>query len=205
MIPVRPSRAPTSPRTFTGLSFQRSKETGSNAAGKVLTEEIGSNPIVRTISRMLADVSTTTASPSTSGAGGLAGGGGMLTVIPATDPNFQYIGRMQDGVGGAKMFDMPGCEIRTRIEIAAGTSPVSMPGISASVQTCLRADVFRLQPPLIRVSPAFICHTTIVCRSLSHAQLLSHAPLPALTPGFIARSVSIALAMIACIVSGSYS
>jgi hypothetical protein len=162
MIPVRPSRAPTSPRTFTGLSFQRSTETGSNAVGKVLTEEIGSNPIVRNISRMLADVSTTTASPSTSGAGGLAGGGGMLmlTVIPATDPNFQYIGRMQDGVGGAKMFDMPGCEIRTRIEIAAGTSPpvVSIPGISASVQTCLRADVFRLQRPLIRVSSAFICH-----------------------------------------------
>jgi hypothetical protein len=49
-----------------------------------------------------------------------------LLLIPPTDPNFQYIGRMEDGDGGVKMFDMPGCEIRARIDLAAGVSPDSV-------------------------------------------------------------------------------
>ena len=42
------------------------------------------------------------------------------TVIEASDPAVQYIGRfVDDARTGGKMFDMPGCEIRARLQLAA--------------------------------------------------------------------------------------
>jgi hypothetical protein len=66
-----------------------------------------------------------------------------LLLIPPTDPNFQYIGRMEDGDGGVKMFDMPGCEIRARIDLAEGVSPDSVARVCVQNTSRLNYSLFQ--------------------------------------------------------------
>eukprot|EP01051_Picozoa_sp_SAG22_P016873 SAG22_NODE_2482_length_2526_cov_1.823651_3_plen_251_part_00 len=45
------------------------------------------------------------------------GGDGALLIAPDAT-NMQYIGRMEDGPGGTKRFDMPGCEVRALLKLS---------------------------------------------------------------------------------------